>query len=463
MTPTELMALVGMGGPSWDGWRGILARLTPAVRELYVIAGRGSGKSRIVALLAVAYAIREYPRAPGESIYIGVFAPDRRQAGITFRYIVGLLRSVPELAALVVAERTESIELRTGVVVEVITASGAAPRGRAYALAIVEEAAFLPTEETAADPDVELLRAVRPALARVPGSLLAVIGSPYVRRGVLYEAWRQGDGGDRVVVSADTLSLNPTFRRREVERAFEVDPVAARSEYGVDGVIEFRADVSGLLGDESIAAVTPAGVRELAPERGRSYVAHLDAATGSGEDAAALAIACHDGERGVLCAVRQWKPPFSPAAMARDSAALLRTYHVSDVTIDRFAPGLVADLLRREGISARPAGHDTSAAFVELLAGVNADRVRLLDDPVLLRELSRLERRPGVSGRDHVGHPPRGHDDIAAAAAFALGAVLRETARGGWGLLFAGGPDEGEDDICAALAAEAVALFGGGS
>jgi len=36
---------------SWSAWRAHLARLAPAVRELHVVAGRGSGKSRIVETL----------------------------------------------------------------------------------------------------------------------------------------------------------------------------------------------------------------------------------------------------------------------------------------------------------------------------------------------------------------------------------------------------------------------------
>ena len=84
------------------GWLGaILARLTPGVREFYAIVGRGAGKSRIVALIACAFATREYRLAPGEKVYVGIFAPDRKQAGIDFRYIVGLMRAVPALAALI--------------------------------------------------------------------------------------------------------------------------------------------------------------------------------------------------------------------------------------------------------------------------------------------------------------------------------------------------------------------------
>jgi len=441
MTHREFRALFPeFAAPSWAPWNSIedaifgveprdpdlVRRITGRtvlpqrpVAEFWAIKGRGGGGSRFAGRLATNVATsREFRLAPGENIYVGIFAPDKKQSGITFKYIRGLLRSVPALAALIVNETRESIELSNGIVIEVITASMAAPRGRAYALVIVEEAAFLP-QDSSSDPDVELLRAVRPALARVPRSLLAVIGSPYARRGVLYEAWRDGfgqDDEDRLVLAADTLTLNPTFSQREIDRAFREDPVAARSEYGRDGVIEFRADVSTLITDEALAAVVPVGVRELPP--GPATVAHLDAATGSGEDAQGLGLA-FVGRPARLAALRQWRPPFNPSTVADEATLLLRRYGVREMTIDRFAPGLVADLFRTRGITCRVAERDTSQTFVELLALVNSLGVTLLDDPVLLTELRRLERRPSA-GRDHVSHPPRGHDDLAAAAANAL-------------------------------------------
>lgn len=63
---------------------------------------------------------------------------------------------------------------------------------------------------------------------------------------------------------------------------------------------------------------------------------------------------------------------------------------------------------------------DRSALYLELLPLVNADRVRLLDVPDLLRELRGLERRRGTAGRDRVDHAPGQHDDRANAAAGAL-------------------------------------------
>lgn len=412
--------------PSWDGWRGILARLTSAIRELFIIAGRGSGKSMIAALLACAFASREYPRAPGEFIYVGVFGPDRRQAGITFRYILGLLRSVPELDQLIVNETKESVELAGGVVLEVVTASTAAPRGRAYALAIIEEAAFLPTED-AADPDTELLRAVRPALARVPGSLLVVIGTPYAMRGELYRAWRDWFNlpaaekpADRLVVAADTLTLNPTFSREEIERAWRDDPVAARSEYGRDGVIGFRTDVSGLLTDTMLDPVVPESIRELAPDPTRRAEGAFDAADGvEGGNAAAAAVA-FVGQPAELAAVRRWKAPFNPSAVAAEAAALFARFGLRKIWIDRRAPGMVADLFREHTIDCEVSALTTSETFRELLPLINSQRVTLLDAPELLQELRRLERRPGNEGREVIEHLPRGSDDVAAAAASAL-------------------------------------------
>ena len=267
---------------SWDGWRAILARLTPNVREFYGVIGRAGGKSRIDALIACAFASREYRRVPGEFVFVGIFSPDRKQSGIIFRYILGLLRSVPSLAALIVAETRDSLELSNGVIIEVITASTAAPRGRAYALAIVDEAAFLPTDAYA-NPDVELLRALRPALARVPGSLLVVMSSPYARRGVLWKAWSKyhdQPDSDVVLVQAATRDLNPTFDVTAIDKALEDDPSSARAEY----FAEFRTDVESFVSREAIDECTVAGRHELPPVSSLDYEAIVDPSGGSGAD-----------------------------------------------------------------------------------------------------------------------------------------------------------------------------------
>jgi hypothetical protein len=400
---------------SWDGWRAVLARLTLNVREFYAVVGRGAGKSRIVALLACFVASREYLRAPGEFIFIGVFAPDRKQAAITFRYVVGLMKSVPSLAALIVGERSDSIELTNGVIIEVITASIAAPRGRAYALVIVEEAAFLPTDASA-NPDVELLRAVRPALARVPRSLLVVVSSPYARRGVLWTAWQKyhdQPDGDVVLVQADTLSLNPTFDKRAIDTAYAEDPASADAEYGAN----FRSDVEGFVSREAIDESTVVGRLELPPVSTLAYEAVADPSGGSGADSFTLAIG-HREERGgltvaVLDAIRETRPPFSPADTIRQYAELLKTYRISSVRGDRFAGEFPRELFREHGVAYDLLDKSKSDYYVDSLALINSGRIELLDHPRLVAQIASLERRTARGGRDSVDHAPGGHDDLA--------------------------------------------------
>lgn len=394
-----------------------VAPSTPA-KELWWVAGRRSGKSVVAALIAVYLSTcRTYRLARGERGVFMVIAADRKQARVVRRYVTGLLKSTPVLAQVIARETTDTIELTNGIAIEIHTASFKTIRGYTVIGAVADEVAYWPTDETSAEPDREILAALRPAMATVPEALLVCLSSPYTRRGELwrtFEAHYGRDHDDVLVVRAETRALNPTVSERTIARAYRDDALRARSEYGA----EFRDDTAALLDDAAITAVTPLGVRELAPVAGRRTVAHFDAATGSGEDSAALAIAF--GAPPELAAARRWRPPFSPAAVVREAAQMLRRYGVSTTTIDRYAPNLIIEAFREHRITATVATRDTSTAFIDLLALINSRRVALLDEPTVMAELRRLERRPGASGRDSVGHPPRGHDDVAAACAQAL-------------------------------------------
>src|SRR5206468_9782471 len=95
------------------------------------------------------------------------------------------------------------------------------------------------------------------------------------------------------------------------------------------------------------------------------------------------------------------------------------------------APGFVSEGFRAHGISYRQSERDRSTLYLDLLPAVNAERVVLLDDAELLRELRGLERRRGTSGRDRVDHRPGAHDDRANAAAGALVLTLGAMAQRG--------------------------------
>src|SRR2546423_275866 len=79
-----------------------------------------------------------------------------------------------------------------------------------------------------ANPDSETLNAIRPAMATVPGAVLIGASSPYAKRGVLYEAFREhyGRPGPVLVWKATTREMNPSFPERIVENALARDPAA---------------------------------------------------------------------------------------------------------------------------------------------------------------------------------------------------------------------------------------------
>jgi hypothetical protein len=56
--------------------------------------------------------------------------------------------------------------------------------------------------EDSSNPDHEIVNAIRPAMATIPGALLLGISSPYARRGVLWDAYKRhhGKDGDPILV-----------------------------------------------------------------------------------------------------------------------------------------------------------------------------------------------------------------------------------------------------------------------
>ena len=233
---------------------------TQPVREVWTIVGRRGGKSQVAALLTVFLALfRRYTLARGERGVVMVLAADRRQARVVMRYIGGLIDAVPALAAKITRRTAEAIDFNNGISVEIHTSSFRSVRGYTVVAAILDEVAYWPTEESAA-PDSEVVTALRPAMATVPGALLVAISSPYARRGELYWAHRDHfgtDGDDVLVWQADTRTMNPAIDPTIIERAYATDEAAASAEWGA----QFRRDVESFLTRDVIERLTVPGRR----------------------------------------------------------------------------------------------------------------------------------------------------------------------------------------------------------
>lgn len=388
-----------------------------AFREAWLICGRRAGKSFTLALLAVFIGVFcdwQPHLQRGERATILIIAADRRQARSIMRFIKGLLNGVPMLSAMIERETAETIDLSNRLTIEISTASFRRTRGYAIAAALLDELAFWPTEESA-NPDQEIIDAIKPGMAQFPEPLLLCASSPYARRGALYEAHRKYFGQDTttaLVWQAPTRRMNPTVPQSVIDDAMERDVEKASAEYGA----QFRSDVSGFLTDVAIRGCIDDEVHERAPDLKLDYVGYCDASSGGGADSFCVAVSHRENKTAVLDAVREWKPPFNPEATAAEACAFLKTYRISTVYGDNYAAEFVRSLFQKNGVFYKPSELSTSEIFLEALPSINSHAYVLLDNNRLFQQLVGLERKTARSGHDSVGHAPGRHDDLACAA-----------------------------------------------
>jgi hypothetical protein len=358
--------------------------------------------------------------SPGEVGTIKIIAVDRRQARVIYRYAVALLTNVPALASLVARQSDEEIELSNGVVIEIQTANFRSVRGFTIIALLVDEIAYLRNDETSANPDTEILIAGRAAMATLHGNaMLLTAGSPYARRGEQFRAFRNYHGRDDAPVlvwQAATRTMNETVPQSFIDEQMERDPEASAAEY----LAEFRSDLADFIDRAVVEALVPAGLFELPPATRLSYVAFCDPSGGSA-DSMTLAIAHRDRDgRGVLDAVRECRPPFSPESVVEEFAALLKAYGLFRVVGDRYGGEWPVERFSEHGIAYETSERTKSDIYRELLPLLNSRKVDLLDHSRLVNQLCSLERRTARGGRDSIDHPPGAHDDLINAAAGAL-------------------------------------------
>jgi hypothetical protein len=392
--------------------------MAPA-REGWVIVGRRGGKSLTAAFVSVWLAcFRDYRPflAPGERAVLLVVAADRAQARLVFSYISAFLDEIPLLRPLVARRTSEVIDLTNRVTIEVGTASFRTIRGRTLIGAVADELAFWRSDDSA-NPDSEIITAIRPGMATIPGALLLAISSPYSRRGELWRAHKEHFGRDHdpiLVWQAPTRTMNPTVPESFLAEALAQDEAAARAEY----LAEFRRDIETFISPEAVEAVVVPGRRELPPS-GRRYAAFTDV-SGGAQDAMTLAVAHAEGNRAILDCLREVRPPFSPEAVVEEFTAILRAYDIGSVTGDHYGGEWPRERFRVHRVEYRVADATKSDYYRDLVPLIMERRAELLDDRRLITQLCALEQTMSRVGKALISHPPGGHDDVANAAAGAL-------------------------------------------
>jgi hypothetical protein len=428
------LLIAAMGEALTDDEREVFTKLTgrereplARVEEFAAVVGRRGGKSRAIGTL-VAYVggLCDHDLVRGETGVLLCCAPDQRQAGIVLGYAEAAFEQSPILKQLVANRTADTLELTNGINVEVRASSFRRLRGPTYIAVCADEAAFYYSDEFSANADTEILNACRPGLATTNG-MLVIASSPYAKRGVLWDVHRKnyGKDGDPLILVAQGASreFNPSLPQSVVDRALERDPAAASAEY----LAEFRSDLETFVSREVVDAAVAPGRHELPPMSGASYYGFVDPAGGSGGDSMTIAVAYRDKDgRGILAALRERRPNFSPEDVVAEFAALLKSYGVSCVTGDHWGGEFVREPFRSHGIEYELAEKPKSDYYRDALAVLNSGKAELLDHPRLVAQLCALERKTARSGKDSIDHPPGAHDDLANAAAGALVRVVGE-------------------------------------
>lgn len=389
---------------------------------LWLVAGRRSGKSFIMAIVACFLAVFKNWRpflAVGERAVVLIVAADREQAKLVRRYVGGVL-STPLLASRIENETADAIELSGNVVIEVATCSYRTVRGRSVCVALLDEVGFWRAEDSA-NPDKEVWRAIRASMASFGAESIAVIASsPYAKRGLLWDGFKRYFGKDdarNLVWQAGTKVMNPTVSDEFLAEEFEADPVSAEAEYNA----QFRSDIESFVSQEAVEAVVQLGCHERPYQARYRYAGAIDAATGSGQDAMTMAIGHLEDGIGYVDCLREVRPPFSPESVAEEFAASFGAYGIrSDVIADKWGSEFVVEAFARQGVTCEQSAKPKSDVYRELLPLVNSGKVRLLDNRRLLNQLIGLERKTARGGRDLIDHPVNGHDDLINAAALVL-------------------------------------------
>jgi hypothetical protein len=113
--------------------------------------------------------------------------------------------------------------------------------------------------------------------------------------------------------------------------------------------------------------------------------------------------------------LREIPAPFSPEIAVAELSALLKSYHISSVTGDKYAGEWPREAFSRRNISYEQSSLVKSQLYSAFLPHLNSGKVELLDSARLINQLCQLERRTARGGRDSIDHPPGPsyHDDLA--------------------------------------------------
>ena len=389
--------------------------------ELTVIAGRQGGKtSRIGALIGLYEAFRDHGLPPGERACVLVIAPVVQQARIAFKFLKKFIEASPILEQKVLNIRKDEIELRNGVSIVCRPCSYITIRGVPVICAICDEMAFWRHEETAANPEQEVIDAIRPAMATVRHTKLIKVSTPYRKEGILWWEFQQRGELDHPVWQLSTEEMNPAVSKTFLDKAQRSNEETFRREH----LAEFTDSVLGWISPEILEQCIMRGHREMPRVFDATYVAAIDPAFRSSDFGFAIAHRSRNGSI-TIDHVAKWtgtkNVPLSAKLVCESVAETLRRYGINSIVGDQFCFPVLRQHFDTLGVFYREftfGAHTRASLFGNLRQLMGQQKIAIVDEPELLRQLRSLEEVRTASGQVDI-RTPRGKDDLAIVVALA--------------------------------------------
>lgn len=191
--PALLMEIVGKPGDEWQ--KRLLRERDP---RLMLNCSRQAGKSTVTACIALLEAIFYAPAL------VLVICPAARQSK---EFLRNVSRFRKRLGAKITQESTTHMEFSNGSRILALPSEEETIRG-------FSEVALLILDEASRIPD-DLYNSVKPMLA-VSNGRIAILSTPYGKRGFFHHEWTEGEEWERVQVTAEQCPrITPAFLEKE--------------------------------------------------------------------------------------------------------------------------------------------------------------------------------------------------------------------------------------------------------
>lgn len=316
--------------------------------------------------------------------------------------------------------------------VKVGAASKKTTRGSAVCTLLCDEIAFWNLAEDAAEPDTEILRAVRPSLLQF-GDYATIIklSSPGIKQGALYEEWNRREDLRSVSVQfkAPSWVWNTILPKDNFKKEWIQDPDGFDSEYRGN----FVDSVSNFILPEYVDLCVMKGVSFNTPsdDKKTMYSASIDAAFKG--DRFAFVLVGYNEKRVTTYVVKYWEGTRKSPVKIHEVASFIRTvtreYGVNEVSADQFAFQPLRELFLQYGVSLTENTFTIPykrKIYFGLKRLINNQQLDLLDIPLLSKEIKELKVEQTATGQVKIGHPPGGSDDLADAIAVACYKALEK-------------------------------------